>query len=333
MLYTKVLFVCVGTIKSSWLKLMHRLPKEACGGSERNNYCSHFFIISSASRATSPSPTSNRPAFRCVGLLFHRIFFPLNSAATFRTSKKLDLPKNCGTSALFANVDPDILCIIFRHVIIQEEIARKPEGTTYGWIYITHVCKHWRDVALHNPLLWSKINASRASPEWPCEILRRSQEAPLDVTLASQQPHLYNESMEKFVKHVLDKHLRRIRSLSLKQTYGRVGDIDLLKGPAPLLERLRIECHRARGSLPDDFYECFNHPDTRLLQRLELKYVPFDWSRVELSHLTHLQFSNTTGRSRMHVTDFPSALTHMVLLEDLVVEDALLPPVVPMCAT
>ncbi|KAJ3569407.1 hypothetical protein NP233_g5064 [Leucocoprinus birnbaumii] len=55
----------------------------------------------------------------------------------------------------------DILSTIFRFylaVILQEHPNRPPRPCTrYGPLLLSHVCQHWRDVALSTPILWSTL--------------------------------------------------------------------------------------------------------------------------------------------------------------------------------
>ncbi|KAL1947442.1 hypothetical protein VTO73DRAFT_14403 [Trametes versicolor] len=48
-------------------------------------------------------------------------------------------------------------------------------------VSVTHVCQHWRDVALHAPGLWTHVG--NTSPEGVKTYLRRSKELPLDISL------------------------------------------------------------------------------------------------------------------------------------------------------
>ena len=58
------------------------------------------------------------------------------------------------------------------------------------WVRVTQVCKHWRSVALLDPLLWRNIVVNGTlfwRPDYPtdlvCEWLRRSKGALLDLTI------------------------------------------------------------------------------------------------------------------------------------------------------
>ncbi|KAE9410840.1 hypothetical protein BT96DRAFT_766117, partial [Gymnopus androsaceus JB14] len=64
----------------------------------------------------------------------------------------------------------EILCVIFMLV---------PESTDDDWyrFTVTHVCSHWRSIALNYPEMWNMPDFWM--PEWACEMLKRSEMAPL----------------------------------------------------------------------------------------------------------------------------------------------------------
>lgn len=56
-----------------------------------------------------------------------------------------------------------------------------------GCLYLAHICHHWREVALSTPSLWQTIlvySTADTNPDLLVEMLRRSQDAPLQVSLA-----------------------------------------------------------------------------------------------------------------------------------------------------
>ncbi|KAI0316948.1 hypothetical protein OF83DRAFT_1172418 [Amylostereum chailletii] len=95
------------------------------------------------------------------------------------------------TQALFNTLTfigclPDeILAHIFHHLSAMEVPRssykpKPPPGQAIGWILVTHVCRRWREVALHNPALWSSVNFDLGST-WAQEMARRSKHSPLNV--------------------------------------------------------------------------------------------------------------------------------------------------------
>ncbi|TCD71709.1 hypothetical protein EIP91_005475 [Steccherinum ochraceum] len=79
---------------------------------------------------------------------------------------------------------PELLVEIFRYYKVAE---LERDAYTHSWLRITHVCHHWRQLALQTPTLWSDIvitgqgaNGQR-QPACTLEILSRSDQVPLDL--------------------------------------------------------------------------------------------------------------------------------------------------------
>ena len=105
------------------------------------------------------------------------------------------------------------------------------------WIVVSQVCKHWRDVALSAPALWTHIETS--NHEWSREILRRSGTAPLRVRAAWRRNRWTNEAMGDVLTN-----LDRIQDLelsaqtsSLKYIAGCLPDWN-----APSLKSIDFQC-------------------------------------------------------------------------------------------
>ena len=74
---------------------------------------------------------------------------------------------------------PEILARVFHLLVLK-----KPPfsgGRKLGWIRVTHVCRHWRQVALDHSSLWARIPGNLAYKEWISEMLARAKNAPLDI--------------------------------------------------------------------------------------------------------------------------------------------------------
>jgi len=78
------------------------------------------------------------------------------------------------------SLPPEILSFIFLHIV------NDPTGNTLcgcchttNWLNFSHVCRHWRDVSLSCPALWTKLT-TRSLP-FTEEMIKRSKRAPLYV--------------------------------------------------------------------------------------------------------------------------------------------------------
>ncbi|KAH9965174.1 hypothetical protein BC827DRAFT_833967 [Russula dissimulans] len=161
--------------------------------------------------------------------------------------------------------------------------------TRFGWITVTHVCRHWRQVALSNPNLWRTIVFDLGA-EWAEEMLARSKAAPISYHRSlSFQPRIpRRKTLDDEV--VLREHLSHIRQLTLS------GDADFLAPalralttPAPNLESLELLWHglRSRQScvlLPSDI---FSHQAPKL-RHIALVGCSIPWDSSVFRDLTHL---------------------------------------------
>ncbi|GJE93829.1 hypothetical protein PsYK624_099930 [Phanerochaete sordida] len=94
------------------------------------------------------------------------------------------------------------------------------EPSSYGsydlWLRNTHVCNHWRRLALSDPSLWTQLRPhTLARTE---AFLQRSQQMPLSVTWAMEEK---DNTITEILRLVLE-HSSRIRSLRIH--YLRTGD-------------------------------------------------------------------------------------------------------------
>ncbi|KAI0002597.1 hypothetical protein BJV74DRAFT_759338, partial [Russula compacta] len=91
--------------------------------------------------------------------------------------------------SLIGGLPPEILSCIFSFHAINQPVAKDPiyyfdsfpstpTQVKLGWITVTHVCRHWRQVALSNPNLWRTIVFDLGA-EWAEEMLTRSKAAPI----------------------------------------------------------------------------------------------------------------------------------------------------------
>jgi hypothetical protein len=76
---------------------------------------------------------------------------------------------------------PEILARVFHLLVLKEPPFSGRRKRKLGWIRATHVCRHWRQVALDDSSLWAKIWGIPTNPKWISEILARAKNAPLDI--------------------------------------------------------------------------------------------------------------------------------------------------------
>lgn len=233
-----------------------------------------------------------------------------------------------------SRLPPEILSNIFlRHVQAARNRAGMNSATVQPmklpcrrWIRVTHVCTHWRDVALQCPALWCYIKAP-GSLRMLRTFLARSKDAPLTVSMSLCGSRLPFRNIcpepnlsEKSLMLVLAA-LHRVRQLHMKMYFGPLQEaLEQINGPAPLLESLSIEgsfLSPDGSKLRSSVTSMVSHPESRL-KCLTTEFNCLLWDTIVLNHLTRLEVHGCSGEvSRTDVMSFFHALAHIPLLEQL----------------
>ena len=103
---------------------------------------------------------------------------------------------------------PEVLARVF-HALARLEPPCWSGIQYLGWIKATHVCVHWRQVALGDSSLWARISGTPTSREFVAEMLVRARNAPLDIDIdliGTSNPAL---------SLLFTPHISRIRELRL----------------------------------------------------------------------------------------------------------------------
>jgi hypothetical protein len=176
---------------------------------------------------------------------------------------------------------PEVLARVF-HALARLEPPCWSGIQYLGWIRATHVCVHWRQVALGDSSLWARISGVPTSKEFVAEMLVRARNAPLDidVDLAGTSnpalsllfaPHISRirelrlHSLSKFhsdsVRGIYGQeapvleHFELGVSVAAPMVFGELGGVTLFKGRAPKLRTLSLSqvlipwSHIPRGQL------------------------------------------------------------------------------------
>lgn len=117
---------------------------------------------------------------------------------------------------------------------------------------LSHVTRHWRDVALNTPSIWAVIQcrADQRQLELVAMYLKRSKTSLIDLEVTLNQE---SEDITLFCQ-MIDPHMDRCRQLSLRA--GTQADLSLLLGwveymAAPTLRSLDILCEDDRDNPVD----------------------------------------------------------------------------------
>lgn len=216
---------------------------------------------------------------------------------TSETHRRLREQRN-GLSCI-CRLPREILCEIFR---IYIDIARKTASgfPVPHWFIFTHVCTAWRITAIYNPALWTHIKFHQ--PFWALEMLRRSQNLPLNVQLT---PSVYKQSSVDVVDAALQQCYRIAHLRLATAKYAILSHLmHELRGPFNVMRSLDISItfqDIPMISIPDIFSDA-NFP---VLDTLNLSGCGFNWEGRLPSSLTSLSIAYDSSLSqathpRMH---------------------------------
>lgn len=199
----------------------------------------------------------------------------------------LSFRRNC--LAPIACLPNEILTNIFKFIEEDERLDGYDNEDIPACLAVTHVCRHWRNVALECPTLWRFIRSS--SPFWLDIMLERSKETPLIVTYASPMP------LEDCLEKVL-LHLPRIKYLEFRAWSCDVSHImDLLASqPAPMLETFKFWARAGdRGALlpMGPISAPIFEGRAPLLRHVKVDYCDRSWSSSVFGGLSSLCVTGT----------------------------------------
>ncbi|KAH7922443.1 hypothetical protein BV22DRAFT_1121467 [Leucogyrophana mollusca] len=234
-----------------------------------------------------------------------------------------------------SSLPDELLAAVFMHYAsrLYAEYCRLQDSLympqPLQWIKVTHVCRHWRRVALSYPTLWSLLVPQRS--RWCEEMLARSKMAALviDTDLTYMTPKAVS-GVEKALGHI--GRVEELRLVSSKETMEKLL-APLVTTPAPLLKALSLENTRHTHMRIDNYSlsETLFGGRAPHLRKLELFKCDLVWSSRILDGLTHLDISHLTSSARPTMVQLIAALRRAPALKALSFDDAL--PLLPVTTT
>ena len=132
---------------------------------------------------------------------------------------------------------PEILARVFHALALQEPPCDVKQRL--GWIRTTHVCRHWRQVALDDSSLWARISGigSDLDTALISEMLTRARRAPLEIDICIM--NAIPNPMHMFAPHL--SHTRALRLHGLKGSDSECASVrTIFNRKAPVLEHFEL---------------------------------------------------------------------------------------------
>ncbi|KAI0289294.1 hypothetical protein BC826DRAFT_1177413 [Russula brevipes] len=215
----------------------------------------------------------------------------------------------------------EVLARIFHLVALAE--SSRPRMGSLRWISVTHVCRHWRQVALDDSSLWARISGRSAKTIWISETLARARNAPLAINLFAA-PNA--ETMSMFTAHFAHTHEFRLRGLVAPHNDDNIREICSLEAPA--LEHFELD---ADNDSPVTFFRAplFNGMAPKL-RTFSLSQIYVPWSFIPCGQLSQLKIAHfcegepvADGPSFGDLKSLTDLLINCPVLEILVLESCL----------
>lgn len=194
-----------------------------------------------------------------------------------------------------------------------------------SWVFVSHVCHHWREVAVSSGRLWSKVFFIH--PDYDMHCLERSGRAPLHVDIDTRRE---GWDYPDVLPPILNQ-LPRIRTFHLQgpeREYSDFVDLDSnvswITQPAPILESLIIDVF-ASPEQSKSIAETVLARDLPSLKELVVQENSFAWWRSSIpSTLSTLEIDTFGSRTiKCEPEDTLVILRDLPLLETLILRGAL----------
>jgi hypothetical protein len=185
---------------------------------------------------------------------------------------------------------------------------------------VSHVCHHWREIALNQPLLWSSVNFNTLTLAGAIEILARAKSLPL--YLEARVSHRWDH--DRFSTE-LQTRIPCIYHLHITADHFRLQrTLEGLVSPAPTLECLVLNSNRGSCDREIDFVlpdTLFNGSAPRLSC---VKLFNCEISRTSplLKGLRYLEIRLTTSHAKPTLAAWLDALDELPHLETLALDSA-----------
>ncbi|KAH9920612.1 uncharacterized protein B0H18DRAFT_956996 [Fomitopsis serialis] len=201
-------------------------------------------------------------------------------------------------------------------LLVHVFLLVRDSTTTLSWISLTHVCRHWRNVALGTPLLWASIPVGRR-PSFLRACLARSSDVLVDVIFRHSLSHI-----DRLLGD-LRSHAGRVRMLKVLLLSNDAAEQLLQDVVAPALRLEDLSFQRQTPSLNSTIPPlALPDRDWSSLRRLQLKGIALPKHASPLMSLTSLVLSNVIAGARVALEELLDKLGNCPRLEHLSISDS-----------
>ena len=185
---------------------------------------------------------------------------------------------------------------------------------------MSHVCRHWREIALNQPLFWSHLCFTNFSLAGAGEMLARAKMAPLH--LEARDLGYWNDAQFSAFQKQIRMHASHISHLDISADFDRFsGVVKGLVSPVPILESLSLFCtgipNRAISSgvsITDTVFD----GTAPGLSYLKLRKCNISWKSSLLKGLKYLEMHYPSASGRPSLSVWLDALDAMPQLQILI---------------
>jgi hypothetical protein len=201
------------------------------------------------------------------------------------------------------SLPPEVFAIIFSflHVHVTSETfsrSKKIEQLDPLALFsASHVCHHWREIALNHPLLWTHIDFTAFTSAGAAQILARAKKAPLYFEARVPVPvSCWDDARFSAFQKELQDRISRICHLTIRtESSHLLRTLEGLTSPAPTLECLSLLSHDDQGDIVTVPHTLFDGTAPRL-SSIELENCHIGWQSPLFRGLKHLRISDPPVR-------------------------------------
>ncbi len=227
-----------------------------------------------------------------------------------------------------SSLPTEVIAAIFSFLRVRVASSPFPLGGRpdhLAWLRVAHVCHHWREIALNQPLFWSHVDFTAFNSAGAVEILARANTVPLYLEARVPIGHWDDARFSVFQKELQARVSHICHLVISAQHFHLRKTLEGLVSPAPTLEYLSLSSdeywNRAISSrvfIPDTLFD----GTTPRLSYLKLHNCDISWKSLLLNGLKNLEIHTPSPDARPSLSVWLDALDQMPRLKTLALHSA-----------